>query len=76
MADIEAVEQLYHGIVERGDCVSLKELAVNGKDLIGEGFAPGKGLGSLLDRLLEAVLEDPALNQKETLLELAGKLSF
>lgn len=75
MADIEAVEQLYRGIMERGDCVSLKELAVNGKDLIREGFAPGKSLGSLLDRLLDAVLEDPALNQKETLLELAGKLS-
>jgi poly(A) polymerase/tRNA nucleotidyltransferase (CCA-adding enzyme) len=37
------------------------------------GLAAGPALGAVLDRLLEAVIVDPALNKKETLLELAKR---
>ncbi len=48
------------------------DLAVDGDDLIGEfGLEPGPRLGAILERLLEAVIEDPALNDRPTLLMLA-----
>jgi putative nucleotidyltransferase with HDIG domain len=54
--------------------LSVKDLAISGKDLIEAGIAPGKGMGLILGRLLEAVLDDPALNEKEKLLEIAAKM--
>ena len=47
-------------------------LAVDGDDLIaGLGLAPGPRLGRMLDALLERVIDDPALNDRATLLLLA-----
>lgn len=48
--------------------VSLKDLAVNGKDLIELGYNEGKEIGQVLKELLNLVLEKPALNQKKILL--------
>ena len=67
----EGVRKTWEQIVEEGQCVSLKTLAVTGKDLIQAGMEPGKEMGMVLQSLLEKVLEDPTLNQKETLLALA-----
>jgi len=61
---------LHRGVVERGDCVSIKELAINGRDLIALGLTPGKEIGTILDGLLEQVLINPDLNRKEELLRL------
>ncbi len=60
--------ELYRDILEKEECVTLKELAINGKDLIAAGFKPGRNMGETLNRLLEVVLEDPKLNEKEVLL--------
>lgn len=60
---------LHKEVLERGDCVSLKQLAVNGSDLIRIGVAPGKQLGNILAGLLEIVLVAPEKNTKEYLLE-------
>ncbi|MBQ7370482.1 MAG: HD domain-containing protein, partial [Blautia sp.] len=67
---IDGVERCYQEILEAKDCVSLRTLAVSGKDLIAAGYRPGKELGSTLQRLLEHVLEHPEDNQKEILLRL------
>ena len=40
--NLDQIEELYHQIVEDGDCVSLKDLAVTGRDLIASGMKPGK----------------------------------
>ena len=53
---------------------SLKDLAVTGKDLIDEGIEPGKKLGLILAELLEAVIEDPACNERDVLCRLAVNL--
>lgn len=57
-------------IRQRGDAISRAQLAVSGDDLLAAGIAPGPGLGEVLGRLLDAVLEDPGLNNKERLLQL------
>lgn len=69
LADIDGVEALYRRIVEAGQCVTLKELAVTGGDLIAAGMEPGKEIGQKLNSLLELVLEKPELNTREELLK-------
>jgi tRNA nucleotidyltransferase (CCA-adding enzyme) len=71
---LEQARKLYYEMLARNECVSLKELKVGGKELIEAGFIPGKKMGIILNRLLDAVIEDPSLNNKEALLDLAGKM--
>lgn len=68
LAKQERLEKLYREIRERKECLSLKDLAVNGRDLIGKGLKPGRELGEILQRMLQDVLEDPVHNEKEYLL--------
>lgn len=63
------VIKCYEEIQEKHQCVSLKNLAVTGKDLIEAGFLPGKAIGDTLEELLKEVLEQPELNSKEILLK-------
>ena len=67
--NLDEIEELYQQIKAAGQCVSLKTLAVNGRDLIEAGMSPGRGIGEKLEQLLEAVIEDPKLNVKEELLK-------
>ena len=53
IADIRGVEQCFYKILRDGECVSLKEMAVTGKDLIGAGIKPGPQMGEILNTLLE-----------------------
>ena len=64
------IQTLYEESRRRQECISLKELAVTGTDLIALGIPPGRELGMLLKELLEAVLEKPALNTREELLRI------
>lgn len=73
LSDLKRIEELYHRILEEKQCLSLKDLAVTGRDLIQAGMKPGKELGICLSQLLEVVLEDPEKNNKEELLEIALK---
>ena len=68
-ANIQAWKEALRGVLEREECYSLKDLAVNGSDLIREGFRPGPGIGEVLQSLLETVIEAPEKNTKDTLLE-------
>ena len=65
---LKALWKLYDEICEAGDCVTIKDLAVNGKDLIEKGIEPGPRLGEILSDLLDIVIDDPSENTKEKLL--------
>ena len=71
LAILDEIKSLHREVEANGDCVSLKQLAVNGKDIIGQGATPGKQLGEILEQLLQKVLDAPELNEKEKLLSLA-----
>ena len=58
-------------ITEKQNALSLKDLCVNGKDLMDIGIPSGKKMGVVLNELFEAVLEDPEMNNREKLLKLA-----
>ncbi len=63
------IMELYAGIEEEGDPVTLKDLAISGGDLIERGYKPGPEVGEKLKELLEMVLEDPKRNKREYLLD-------
>lgn len=71
---LEQWRQLYEEIMAEGQCLSLKELAVTGRDLIEAGWKPGRELGQALERLLALVLENPEYNVRERLLEEAARI--
>lgn len=66
---LEQVKALSEEIRQAGDCLYLKDLAADGRDLMEAGVPAGKAVGETLGRLLERVLERPEENRKEILLE-------
>jgi putative nucleotidyltransferase with HDIG domain len=62
-------------VLAGGRAFSLKDLAVSGKDLMEIGVKPGRQMGIILRELLETVVEDPELNTREKLSEIAGNLN-
>ncbi len=62
-------------ILTQNSAFSVKDLAINGKDLIALGIPAGKNLGNILDELLETVLDDPECNTKEKLSEIAVNIA-
>ena len=66
--NLDRIKEIYAGIVERGDCLSLKSLAVNGGDLLAAGIEPGRKVGAILTQMLDDVLDVPEHNNKEYLM--------
>lgn len=65
---IDDYERIYQEIRRQQQCLCIRDLAVDGKDLMEAGITQGKEIGETLKRLLELVLEDPKKNTKEYLL--------
>jgi tRNA nucleotidyltransferase (CCA-adding enzyme) len=74
--EIERAENNIREILQEKPPVSLKDLAINGKDLIELGCNEGKKIGQILKELLNLVLEKPALNQKKILLTWAKEKNY
>lgn len=73
LKNLDRWEQLYRELLEKQQCVSLKDLAISGSDLILMGMNPGREIGDLLHQLLEMVLDEPEFNTREILLKEAEK---
>lgn len=61
-------------ILEQEKCFSLKDLAINGKDIISLGVPQGKQIGVILHELLEEVILDTLPNERDVLLRKAVEL--
>jgi putative nucleotidyltransferase with HDIG domain len=61
-------------VTEENHVLSLKDLKVNGNDLMNEGIPEGKILGAVLNELFETVTDSPAMNEREKLLLLARNI--
>ncbi len=66
--ELEAVPRILGEIRAADACLSLRDLAVNGNDLIALGVSPGKELGEILASLLEDVIDETLPNDREALL--------
>ena len=69
-SDFAVTEALLKEIAEENTCLNLKDLAVNGRDLMALGFS-GKAVGQCLNHLLSQVLDEHLTNEKSTLLTAA-----
>lgn len=69
---VEAWRAIYEQILRDRSCISLRQLAVRGGDLIAAGMKPGPEMGTVLHRMLEDVLDEPSHNQKEYLMRQYG----
>ncbi len=72
--DSTLFEEYVSMIQHQNLCCSLKELAVNGKDLMAMGLPKGEELGKVLNTLLFSVMEGTVENNKEALLAFAKTL--
>lgn len=70
---IAEISRIYSELKESGRCLSLKDLAVNGRDLMEAGLPQGREIGRILKLLLKKVVDDPGLNRRDKLLELVEK---
>ena len=69
-----SLESIAKDILARQACFSLKDLAINGNDLLSIGIRPGKSMGLLLKQLLEEVIQEKIPNEKDALLKQAQKI--
>lgn len=66
---------IYQEVKRNHDCLSIKDLNIDGIALIRIGIPAGKRMGIILEKLLDMVIEEPKLNQRGILLELAKKIN-
>lgn len=71
---IQELRQSLRELIASQPCVTLKQLAVNGGDLMRMGFPKGPALGQALQSLLNEVVDGVLNNDKEALLSRAGEL--
>lgn len=67
---LENVRDMYFKMRAQGKCFGLKNLAVNGHDLLDAGMKPGREVKKALDELLDIVLENQEMNERSKLLEI------
>lgn len=73
LGHLDQIGSVWRDIKERQDPLQIADLALTGKDLISLGIKPGPAMGKVLGELLDRVLDDPSLNQKEILTDMVVK---
>lgn len=68
--EINEIRQHLDEAIKTNACCTLKDLAINGNDLMGLGMK-GVIIGKTLNKLLDIVIKSPSRNEKETLLKMA-----
>lgn len=71
--NLDELKKRIDKIKKENDALSLKDLEINGDDLIKIGFIKSKRIGDILLEMLNMVIENPSLNNREYLLEFAKK---
>ncbi len=72
--NLDSVIEKYNKIIEEEAPLCIKDLDINGNDLVNAGIEPGPEIGRILRGLLDIVLEDPSKNKKDTLYAYAAEL--
>lgn len=71
---VDSIEKFLEEVLQEDECFSLKDLAVNGKDLMSVGYKAGKELGNTLNEILQLVIDGECPNEKEKLLYVAKSM--
>ncbi|MCI9656431.1 MAG: HD domain-containing protein [Lawsonibacter sp.] len=70
LAELEKMKAKAEEIIAQDQCFTLKDLAVNGRDVIAAGITPGPEVGQMLNGLLESVVNGDIQNERDKLLQL------
>ena len=58
---------------EKDPCVKISHLAISGNDLLSIGTPP-RSIGGIMNKLLELVIKDPSLNERDSLLSIVNEI--
>lgn len=72
--EIEALQNRIADIKAKDMALKISDLEINGNDLIAMGISPGREMGEILNALLDKVIEDPLLNNRQTLIEMVNSI--
>jgi tRNA nucleotidyltransferase (CCA-adding enzyme) len=67
---IQRIKNLIEEVIQDKECFTIKDLVIDGNDLIQLGFKQGIEIGNMLNYLLELVIDNPKLNQKDELVKI------
>lgn len=70
------IYSIYLDIIKNNDCLSIKNLAVNGNTLKDIGIKDGKKIGAVLNYLFENVLKNPENNKENILVDIIKKYNY
>ena len=74
LEDCRKAAEIAQKLKESGACMSRKDLAVNGSDLIKAGFTAGKSMGDALETVLNEVIEGNLPNERDAILEYVKRI--
>ncbi len=74
--EIEALQKRISEVRKKDMALKVSDLDITGNDLIEAGVNEGPEVGRILNELLEIVIEDPLMNDKEKLLEEAKDMNL
>ncbi|OPZ90212.1 MAG: CCA-adding enzyme [Firmicutes bacterium ADurb.Bin419] len=71
LENLYKIREIYLEITKKPHCLSIKDLQINGTDLVNLGYPQGKEIGYILQRLLDTIIDKPELNTRDELLKIA-----
>lgn len=74
MQNVKNVTSILESIIKEGECFSLKDLAVTGKDILGLGIPQGREVGKLLDWILSKVISGELDNSKDAIIDFVNEI--
>jgi len=74
LSRLSVVSDIYCEIMADNEAIQIKDLALTGKDMIEMGVSQGPQIGTILQKLLEHVLDYPEDNTKEALTEILERI--
>ncbi len=72
--NITMSEIIFNQIIDNNECYNLKQLKINGNDLMDRGVRHGEDVGNMLKRILNMVIEEQLKNDRFELLEMADEI--
>lgn len=75
MAELDGIRAKAEQILAEDQCLTLKDLAVDGRDVIAAGIAPGPEVGRVLGELLERVVIGITPNNRERLIDILCEIA-
>lgn len=73
-SQFQSLDMRIQRVLKDNEATKRSDLAVDGNDIMALGSCKGRMIGVILDLLLEAVIEDPSMNNRDMLIKYAKRL--